>query len=86
MVWHLVPSLDPELQVTVGRPSRPSRLRRCRGNTAAGCLRALPSAEDERLPDPSTGRALLELALMIGLLVVMLILGLIAVIAGAVNL
>jgi hypothetical protein len=40
-----------------------------------------PSAEDERLPDPSTGRALLELALM----VVVLILGLIAVIAGAAN-
>ena len=45
-----------------------------------------PSAEDQRLPDPSTGRALLELALMVGLLVVALILGLIAVIAGAANL
>ena len=45
-----------------------------------------PSAENQGLSDPSTGRALLELALMVGLLVVVLVLGLIAVIAGAANL
>jgi len=37
-------------------------------------------------PDPSTGRALLELALMVGLLVVVLVLMLLAVLGGAADL
>jgi hypothetical protein len=153
MVWYLVPSLDSELQVTVGwqpvlgsfiarvegiptgaplDPDGPTvawfgsrhgelqtvqdlqdavggyailgsdvraaleadRIGRADQAASGGALGTLqlvasapsPSAEDERLPDPSTGRALLELALMIGLLVVVLIVGLIAVIAGAANL
>lgn len=44
------------------------------------------SAQDQGSPDPSTGRALLELALMVGILVVVLIVALIAVLAGAANL
>jgi len=37
-------------------------------------------------PDPSTGRALLDLALMVGLLVVVLVLMLMAVLGGAADL
>ena len=44
------------------------------------------SAQDQGSLDPSTGRALLELALMVGILVVVLIVALIAVLAGAANL
>ena len=44
------------------------------------------ATEDPQSPDPSTGRALLELALMVGLLVVVLILALVAVLGGAVDL
>jgi hypothetical protein len=43
-------------------------------------------ATEARSPDPSTGRALFELALMVGLLVVVLILALVAVLGGAVDL
>jgi hypothetical protein len=43
-------------------------------------------AEEPGSPDPSTGRALLELAVMVGLLVVVLILVVIAIFGGAVNL
>jgi hypothetical protein len=44
------------------------------------------NADEPRSPDPSTGRALLDLALMVGLLVVVLILLAMAVISGAANL
>jgi len=152
-VWYLVPSLDPELLVTVGweaklgsfiarvegvpagalvdadRPtvtwfgSRQGELQTVQdlqeaigeyavlGSEIRAALEAgrtgradappspaalgplqLVAAQDAhpateaRSADPSTGRALFELALMVGLLVVVLILALVAVLGGAVDL
>jgi hypothetical protein len=45
----------------------------------------MSSAEQLGLPEPSTRRALLELALMVGILLVVLILGLLGIMAGAGN-
>ena len=152
-VWYVVPSLDPELLVTVGwepklgsfiarvegvptgalvDPDRPtvawfgsrhgelqtvqhltvamgeyavlgSKIRAALEADRTGRADAPPPpaalgplqlvaaqdshpATEARSPDPSTGRALLELALMVGLLVVVLILALVAVLGGAVDL
>jgi hypothetical protein len=68
-----------------GRPDEP------RSPAALGSLQLVASksshrAEEPGSPDPSTGRALLELAVMVGLLVVVLILVVIAIFGGAVNL
>jgi hypothetical protein len=69
----------------IGRADAPS------SPAALGPLRLVASrdahpATEARSPDPSTGRALFELVLMVGLLVVVLILALVAVLGGAVNL
>ena len=70
------------------RTSRPDEPR---SPAALGSLQLVTSkgshrAEEPGSPDPSTGRALLELAVMVGLLVVVLILVVIAIFGGAVNL
>jgi hypothetical protein len=45
----------------------------------------LMSGAEQRVPEPSTRRALLELALMVAILLVVLILGLLGIMAGAGN-
>jgi hypothetical protein len=45
----------------------------------------MSGAEQLGVPEPSTRRALLELALMVGILLVVLILGLLGIMAGAGN-
>jgi len=47
--------------------------------------RLMSGAEQPGVPEPSTRRALLELALMVGILLVVLVLGLVGIMAGAGN-
>ena len=73
------------------RPIAPVGPDEPRSPAALGSLQLVTSkgshrAEEPGSPDPSTGRALLELAVMVGLLVVVLILVVIAIFGGAVNL
>jgi hypothetical protein len=62
-----------------GRPDRPSASRP--GPLQRGGSQHLHLAPEPRPSDPSTGRALLELALLVGILVVFVVLAVVAVVA-----
>jgi hypothetical protein len=67
------------------RTGRPDNLPSGPGTLQPVGPRHLPSARESRPLDPSTGRTLLELALIVGILAVIVVLALVAVIAGGPN-